>query len=75
MSSKKLKTYQELANERHERQKHEKSEKIALERDKFNHQKRKDIKNAVLTILVGLPIFILVITFVVIWLMILGGAR
>lgn len=72
---KELKTYQELANERHERQKHEKSEKIALERDKFNHQKRKDIKNAVIAVIVGLPVFILIFTFVIIWLMILGGAR
>lgn len=72
---KKLKTYQELANERNERQKHEKSEKIALERDKFNHQKRKDIKNAVIAVIVGLPVFILIFTFVIIWLMILGGAR
>lgn len=71
---KELKTYQELANERHERQKHEKSEKIALERDKFNHQKRKDIKNAILTIVCGLPIFILVVTFVIIWLIMFAQA-
>lgn len=72
---KKVKDYLELANDRYNDNKKAKADKVKLDRDKFDWQRKKDLKNAIITIVCGLPILILVITFVVIWLMILGGAR
>lgn len=75
MNTKRVKDYLELANDRYNDNKKAKQDKIKLDRDKFDWQRKKDLKNAIITIVCGLPILILVITFVVIWLMILGGAR
>lgn len=64
--SKKVKDYLELANDRYNDNKKAKQDKVKLDRDKFNWQRKKDIKNAVITIICGLPIVILVISFVII---------
>lgn len=42
-----------------------------LNRDKFNHSKKKDTATAVISIVCAIPLFVIVITFVVIWIKLL----
>ena len=66
MNTKKNKDYLTLANERAKRQQREQAIKNKILKDKLDYQKEKDKKTRLSTIILTAPLYILIVSFVII---------